>query len=529
MTKMKVLVAEKVSEEGLKVLKNELEVVDGLKMTREELLEAIPEFDALLVRSATQVDKELLEKATKLQIVGRAGNGIDNIDLDEATKAGVVVANTPDSNTTSAAELAIALLLASARNIPAADRQLKSGEWDRTLFKGTELFGKTVGIIGLGRIGSMVATRLAAFQMNVISYDPYISDERFRKFKVEKIENLDDLLQRADFITVHTPRTEETKGMLADPQFELMKDGVRLINDARGGIISEASLLKYLKLGKVRSAALDVHESEPSGNHELMEYPGVVVTPHIGADTDEAQENVGVTIANQVISALKGEVVANAVNLPTLNRENLVAMKPYIAAMEKLGKMYYQLKTAPIKNITINYYGGIAEQEVEMITLATIKGILEPVSKDMVNYVNAKLFAEQKGITVNEKKFDEIYNGFADLIRVEIQSDKETFTYAGNVNSKGEAKLVEVEGYDIDITPSEYMLFIKNFDVPGVIGKLGTILGTEKVNIATMQVGRNVIDQKALMVLGIDNQCSKEALGLIGRMENIEMAKVVKM
>ncbi len=529
MEKFKVIVSEAMSAEGLAVLKESLEVVDGTKMSRQELLDIIGEFDALIVRSATQVNEELLSRATKLKIVGRAGNGIDNIELDSATKYGVVVANTPESNTVSAAELAVALLLSSARNIPAADSQLKSGKWDRSLFKGTEIFGKTIGIIGLGKIGSLVATRLKAFQTTVIAYDPYITDDRFKQFGAEKVKTLEELLQRADIITIHTPKTAETNGMIDEPQFELMKTGVRLVNDARGGIIKESALVKYLENGKVRSAALDVHEQEPSGNYNLLNRPNVVVTPHIGADTDEAQENVGVTIAHQVIAALNGEVVANAVNLPTLNREDMAALKPYILALEKFGKVYYQLRNEAIESITLKYYGKLASQETEMLTLAAIKGVLEPVILDKVNYVNAKLTAEQRGITISERKIEGPYAGYNEFVKISIKTKNDKFSIAGNVDAKGEAKILEIEGYSMDLTPSKYMLFIKNLDVPGVIGKLGTILGQENINIATMQVGRDLETRNALMVMGIDHECSKESLDRIAKLENITLVKLVKM
>lgn len=529
MEKFKVIVSETMSDEGLAVLEEFLEVSDGTNMSRQELLDVIDQYDALIVRSATQVDEELLSKASNLKVVGRAGNGIDNIVLDAATKYGVVVANTPESNTVSAAEHAVALLLASARNIPAADRQLKSGEWDRSYFKGTELFGKTIGVIGLGKIGSLVASRLKAFQTRVIAYDPYISDDRFGQFGAEKAETLEEILTQSDIITIHTPRTPETTNMIDEAQFELMKKGVRLVNDARGGIINEAALIKYLENGKVRSAALDVHAKEPSDNHELMRRTDVVVTPHIGADTDEAQENVGVTIANQVIAALNGEVVANAVNLPTLNRENLATLKPYVLALEKFGKVYYQLFNDAIESVSLKYYGSLAKEDTEMLTLAALKGILEPVLLDRVNYVNAKLIAEQRGMTVTEKKYEDNYAAYSDFAKISIKTKTGKFSIAGNVDAKGEARILEIDGYSMDLAPSKYMLFIKNLDVPGVIGKLGTLLGEEEINIATMQVGRDLETKKALMVVGIDNACSKESLEKISKLENITMAKLVIM
>ena len=349
MEKFKILVAERISEEGLAVFEAapEMEFDVELKLDRKELLERIPLYDALVVRSKTKVDGELIEKAGRLKIIGRAGNGIDNIDIEAATKKGVLVANTPESNTMSAAELAIGLMLAQSRNIPQATAHLKSGKWDRNLFKGTELFGKTLGIIGLGRIGSLVAKRMRAFGMKIVAYDPYISDERFEKYHAEKKEKIEELIKVADFITVHTPKTEETIGMIGEKEIALMKKGVRLVNDARGGIIEERALLNALKSGHVASAGIDVFEKEPCIGNPLFELDNIVVTPHLGASTHEAQQNVGETIAGQVIGGLRGEVVPNAVNLPALNRENIEMVKPYLKLAEQMGKLYYQLNRDP--------------------------------------------------------------------------------------------------------------------------------------------------------------------------------------
>ena len=529
MEKYRVIVTEAMSDEGLDVLKDVVSVTDGTAFSRQELLDVIGEYDALIVRSATQVNEELFRRAYRLKVVGRAGNGVDNIDLAAATESGVVVANTPESNTVSAAEHAVALLLASARCIPAADRQLKSGQWDRSFFKGTELFGKTVGVIGLGKIGSLVALRMKAFQTTVIAYDPYISDERFKQFAAEKVDTLQELLQRSDIITIHTPKTQETTGMIDAEEFELMKDGVRIVNAARGGIIAEQALLNALDSGKVRSAALDVFAKEPSDNHELMGRDNVICTPHIGADTDEAQENVGITIANQVIAALHGDVVPNAVNLPTLNRENMAEFKPYIQALEHFGKIYFQLNSDPVDMVDVQYYGRLAEIETDMLTIAVVKGILQPVLLDKVNYVNAFSLAGQRGIAIKENKYPETYNGYQEFVKIVIRSKNSAFSIAGNVDTKGEGRFLEIDGYTMDFSPSRYMLFIKNLDVPGVVGKLGTLLGQEQINIATMQVGRDTETKKALMVLGIDEACSKESLAKIAELENITLAKLVIM
>lgn len=525
----KVLITEKVDEEGIKLLRQETEVDVCLGISREELLQKIGGYDALIVRSGTKVNEELLEHGKRLKVVGRAGNGVDNIDVNAATARGIIVANTPESNTMSAGELAIGLLLAQARNIPQANQFLKSGKWDRSPFKGTELYGKTLGIIGLGRIGSLVATRMTAFGMKIVAYDPYIADERFKRFGAEKKETLKELLQEADFVTVHTPKTKETFKMIGDREVGWMKQGVRVVNDARGGIIDEAALCRGLKSGKIASAAIDVHENEPSHNTELFALNQVVVTPHIGADTVEAQQNVGITIARQVISALKGGIVPNAVNLPALHRDELALIQPYLDLMEKLGKLYYQLHTETIELVEISYWGNIAKQDTEMTTIAFVKGLLEPVIQDRVNYVNATLQAQQRDITVEQKKFQQNHNGYSDLISIAIKYKGGKFTLAGSLSVKGEGKLVEVNDYEVDVKPSTHMLFVQNADEPGVIGNIGLLLGKEKINIATMQVGRNQRGKQALMILNVDGEVEKSTLDKLEGVENVLWAKGVNL
>ncbi|SKC64020.1 phosphoglycerate dehydrogenase [Maledivibacter halophilus] len=525
----KVIVTERVDEKCIELLQEKVDVDVKFNLPRQELLKIIESYDGLVIRSSTKVNKELLSKAKKLKVVGRAGNGIDNIDIDEATKKGVVVANTPDSNTISACELTIGLLLATARNISQANSYLKSGKWDRKRFIGSELYGKTLGIVGLGRIGGLVAARMAAFDMNIIAYDPYIADDRFKRFRAEKKETLEELLKESDFITLHTPKTTETIGMIGEEAINQMKPGARIVNVARGGIIDEKSLLKGLNSGKVVSAGLDVHEEEPANNNPLFEIQNTVVTPHIGASTVEAQENVGTTIAKQVLSALEGEVVPNAINLPTLNRDDLKNIKPYLDLMEKLGKIYYQLYTSPIDMIEIDYYGDLANQDVEMITVAFLKGLLETIIKDRVNYVNAKLTAKRRGIIVNERKLNENYNGYNDLVKVKIKGKEIVFTMAGNLSTKKEGRLVEILGYEVDVTPTEHMIFIQNRDLPGVIGKIGTLLGTEKINIALMQVGRLFVGEEALMILNVDNEVSIETLNKVKKIDNILSAKKIRL
>jgi len=529
--KFKVLVAERISEEGLAIFEAvpEIDVDVELKLSRNDLLKRIADYDALVVRSKTKVDGELIKKASKLKIIGRAGNGIDNIDIEEATLKGVLVANTPESNTMSAAELAIGLMLAQSRNIPQANAHLKNGKWDRNLFKGTELFGKTLGIIGFGRIGSLVSMRMRAFGMKVVAYDPYISDERFEKFHAEKKETVKELIEVSDFITVHTPKTEETIGMIGEKEIGWMKKGVRLVNDARGGIINEKALYNALKDGRVASAGIDVFESEPSLGNPLFELDNIVVTPHLGASTNEAQQNVGETIARQVIGGLRGEIVPNAVNLPALNRENIESVKPYLKLAEQMGKLYYQLNRESVESVAVSYYGDIAGQDVDIVTLAFLKGLLEPVVKEGVNYVNAQKLAEDRGIHVSQKKDSIEKHQYRELMSVKVKNGKETFEIAGNLSAKKEGRIVYILGYEVDVNPTEYMMFIQNMDVPGVIGRIGTILGKGCVNIATMQVGRNNPGEKALMVLNVDGPVSKTVLDEISSKEDIMWAESIKL
>ncbi|CAH2212579.1 phosphoglycerate dehydrogenase [Tepidibacter aestuarii] len=527
--KNKVIITEMIDKEGIKILQKTVDVDIKAGISREELLNIINEYNGIIVRSNTMVDKELLDKGTNLKIVGRAGNGIDNIDIETATKRGIIVANTPQSNTMSACELTIGLLLSQSRNIPQANEDTKLGNWGRNSFKGVELYGKTLGIIGLGKIGSLVATRMKAFGMNIIAYDPYIMDERFEKFKATKKDELKDLLQESDFITVHTPKTEETINMIDENEIECMKIGVRLVNAARGGIVNENALLKGIEDGKIASAALDVHNIEPCVNSKLFDHPNIVVTPHIGAGTIEAQENVGKTIANQIINGLNGDIVTNAVNLPTIHREELKLIKPYIELAEKLGKIYYQIHNEPIELVDIQYHGNIASQDVQMVTIAFIKGLLEPVMKENVNYINAHLCAKNRGIIVNEEKKKDNYKNYVDSMSVKIKNKNGEFTLLGSLSSKKEGKLVEIHGYEVDVNPTRHMLFIQNWDVPGVIGDIGMVLGKNNVNVATMQVGRNTRGQKALMILNVDEGVSKESIEGISNSKNVLWAKGIKL
>ncbi len=517
----KVIISEKIAEEGLALLEKELEVDNRDGISRAELLDIIDQYDALIVRSVTKVDEELIKKGTRLKIVGRAGNGVDNIDVDVCTRHGVIVANTPDSNTISAAEQTISLLLSSIRNTAWANAFLKGGTWDRKPFRGVELYGKTVGIVGLGRIGSMVATRLKAFNMKVIAYDPYISDERFERYGAEKKESLEELLKEADFITVHTPRNEETMHMIDEKMLEFAKDGVRLVNCARGGIIKEEAILKRLEAGKIGSVGLDVFEEEPARSNPLFKYNNVVVTPHLGADTFEAQKRVGENIAEQVIMALRGEIVPNVINLPTMLGEELEYLKPYIMLSEKMGSIYYQLVRNPIGRVELIYSGPMTRNETEMLTVAFLKGLLHPVMDDKVNYVNAKLIAEERGIKVYERKEETSTRRYKNTIEARIFNHESNLNLVGTLSRARQPLLVEINDYETENNLEGYILLVENEDRPRIIGPFATALGDHGVNIASMKVARKTKGDISIMLINVDNKVEDEVLEELEKLEGI--------
>lgn len=526
---MKILVAEQISEKGIEILQQGGAQVDvRLQLPREELLAIIKDYDAIIVRSVTKINEEFYERAKNLKVVGRAGNGVDNIEMDGATKRGIIVVNTPEANIISAAEHTIGLLISSCRNIPQANTCLKNRKWDRSNFKGVELNGKTVGIVGLGRIGSLVATRLQSFGMRVIAYDPYITDARFKKFGVEKKETLNELITESDFITVHTPKTEETFGMISTEQLSIAKKGVRVVNCARGGIIDEVALAEALKQGIVASAALDVLVDEPNTTSPLLDFDNVIVTPHLGADTIEAQDNVSVTVAQEVLSALRGDMVPNAVNLPALRHHELEVLKPYLRLGETLGKLYHQLEREPVSKIEITYSGEVTGLKMSVITLAVLKGLFEPILKERVNYVNASFIAEQRGISITESTESEIKN-YTSLVKLKVTAEDKLYTFTGTLFGKEEIRIVEVCGYEFDINPSACLLVVENMDKPGIIGQIGTLLGASKINITAMQYSRNLETRQAMMILSIDAQISKEVLGLIRSIDGVIAARIVKL
>jgi D-3-phosphoglycerate dehydrogenase len=526
---MKIIVTEKISEKGMQVLQESGAQVDlKLKMPREELLEVIGGYDAIIVRSATKVNEELFENGKQLKVVGRAGNGVDNIDMPSATKHGVIVVNTPDANSVSAAEHTIGLMLAASRKSPQANAAMKNRIWDRSPYTGVELYGKTLGIVGLGRIGALVSTRLQAFDMRVIAYDPYIADSRFEKFGVEKKETLAELMQEADFVTIHTPKTKETLGMIGKEEFALAKKGLQIVNCARGGLIDEEAIAWAVAEGIVAGGGIDVLNDEPETTSPLFDLEHIIQTPHIGADTLEAQDNVGVSIAHEVLSALRGEMVPNAVNMPTLQHQELDRVKHSLQLGEILGKFYYQLNREPVERVEVVYSGDTAKMETSVITLAVLKGLMEPVIQEKVNYVNAGLLAKNRGIEVVESRMTENEH-YLNFIQLRVHSKDSTFTIGGTVFGKKELRIAEVNGFMFDVIPTPYMLIAENIDQPGMIGKIGTMLGQNNINIATMQVSRNVQGQKAMMFLTIDSEPTNGDLDNIATVDGIQKIQFVRL
>ncbi len=509
---MKVLVTDPISEEGIKILKSDPDVqVDvATKLTKEQLIEKIGDYHALIIRSETQVTKEVIEAGKNLKIIGRAGVGIDNVDVPAATAKGIIVANAPEGNTIAACEHTISMMLAISRNIPQANASLKSGKWERSKFMGVEVLGKTLGVVGLGRIGGEITKRMRGMGMEVLAYDPFTTPERAQQIGA-KLTTLDEIYEKADYITVHTPLIPSTRHMVSGPQFARMKKGVRIVNCARGGIIDEAALLEALKSGKVAAAGLDVFEKEPPVGNPLLELPNVVVTPHLGASTAEAQVNVAITIAEQVLNAFKGAPVTTALNIPIMKPDVMEKVKPFLPLAEKLGRFAAQISEGQIKEIIIGYYGEVAQKDVSLVTVAALKGVLDVKMGEPVNYVNAQLIAKDRGIKVAETKFGET-GDYTNLITVTLKTDKQEYVVSGTIFAKDDARIVDIQGYRVDAVPAGIMIVTRHQDRPGVIGKVGTILGKLNINISAMTVGRDTVRGDAVMILTVDDEVPQATL-----------------
>jgi len=515
----RVLVTEPISIEGLRTLGSSLDVVESFDIEREELLEVIGGFDALVIRSLTLVDRELLERAERLRVVGRAGVGVDNIDIAFATSRGVMVVNAPESNVISAAEHTMAFMLALTRNLPAADRDLKHGVWPEAKSHGVELLGKTLGIVGLGRVGSAVAVRAASFGMRVIAYDPYISDERFRNFGVERVPGLEALMAASDYVSVHTPKTEETCDMIGERELSLAPDGVRIINCARGGIVNESALVGALTAGKVAAAGIDVFEGEPVTDHPLFSFEQVLVTPHLGGSTEEAQSRVGQTVAAQVVESLAGLLPRYALNMPVADAETLASVAPFMPLAEVLGSAYTQLFGVPTAGVEIRCSGEVTRYRTELLTLAFLKGLLGSVEGDGVTVVNGRHLARKRGIEVIESRSTDADN-FTSLITVRGSNGSQGSLSATLMAPHG-VRITEIGGFEVDLMPTGSALVCwfdgEAVDRPGIVGGVGTMLGEAGVNINRMEVGREVIDGRAIMLISPSGDVSQSAVELLER------------
>lgn len=501
MTRHKVVVAEQIADAGVAALERSCDVVVVVGEPRERVLKELHEASAIIVRSATTVDREMIEAGPSLQVIGRAGIGVDNIDIETATSQGVMVVNAPNANTISAAEHTMALILAQARHVAKADLSLREHRWDRKEFVGVELHGKTLGVLGLGKIGTYVAQRASAFGMKIIAYDPYVSSDRARRLDVEMLP-LDDVLASADFITIHLPRTPQTENLIDAAAIEGMIDGVRIVNVARGGIVSENDLAEAIRSGKVAGAAIDVFDTEPKTDSPLFDLPEVTVTPHLGASTTEAQDKAGVAVAESVAQALKGEMVLSAVNLD-LGTAASHDLKPYIQLTEQLGKIFTALAKGLPNELTVTIRGELAEEPSKPITLSALKGVLAASSENPVSYVNAPHLAQAHGMAVVEESQLNI-DDYQSVIRLSGQVKGRHRTIAGTFMARKGAVLVGVDGYAIEVPLTEYMLLVRNDDTPGCIGRVGTYLGDSGYNISDMVVGRNVSGSGAMMGIALD-------------------------
>ena len=523
---MKVLVSDNISPRGVEILKKaglEVDVKTGMKP--EELKACIGEYDGLVIRSATKVTAEIIEAASRLKVIGRAGSGLDNVDKNAASKKGIVVMNTPGGNTITTAEHSIAMLFSVARLIPQATASMKAGKWEKKKFMGVELYNKTLGIVGLGNIGGQVAKKAQGLEMNVIAYDPFLSEDKAKETGIKKV-SLDELFAQSDFITVHSPMTPETKGLINARTISKMKNGVRIINCARGGIVNEQDLYEALKSGRVAGAALDVFEKEPPENSPLLTLDSVICTPHLGASTEEAQENVAVAVAEQIADYLVFGTIRNAVNFPSLPSDQVPRLQPYISLAEKLGGFASQIFEGGATEIAVEFHGDAAAINTAPVTIAAIKGFLAPILLETVNFVNAPIIARERGIEVNEIKSGDA-GDYHSMIALRIKAkDKESYV-AGTLFSKTDPRIVLIDKFKVEIVPEGELLLMYNNDKPGVIGNIGNTLGRSGINIARMHFGRETAGGTAISVVSIDATPTPEVIEEIKRLPNILSVKQI--
>ncbi|BAC07877.1 phosphoglycerate dehydrogenase [Thermosynechococcus vestitus] len=525
----KVLVSDPIEQVGLDLLAQVAQVDVKIGLSEEELIKIIPEYDALMIRSGTKVTKDVIEAANQLKIIGRAGVGVDNVDVPAATRKGIIVVNSPEGNTIAAAEHTLAMMLSLARHIPDANAAVKAGQWDRKRFTGVEIYKKTLGIIGLGKIGSHVATVARAMGMKLLAYDPYLSTERAEQLGCRLVE-LDVLFAESDFITLHLPKTPETQHLINAKTIAKMKPTARIINCARGGIIDEVALVEALKSGRLAGAALDVFENEPLEADSPLRSLGMeaILTPHLGASTEEAQVNVAIDVAEQIRDVLLGLPARSAVNIPGLRPDVLEKLAPYMQLAETLGNLVGQLAGGRVESLEVRLQGELATNESQPIVIAALKGLLSPALRERVNYVNAGLEAKERGIRVVETR-DESQRDYAGSLTLIAKSPSMTRSVSGALLSHNELRITSIDDFPISVAPTRYMLLTLHRDMPGIIGKIGTQLGSFNVNIASMQVGRKMVRGNAVMVISLDDPLPEGLLEEILKVPGIRDAYIVNL
>jgi D-3-phosphoglycerate dehydrogenase / 2-oxoglutarate reductase len=526
---MKILVSDNLSESGIEKLMRvpgfDVEVNTSLKP--EEFCRIIKEFDALVIRSGTKVTAEVLENAENLKVIGRAGIGLDNVDIEAASKRGIVVMNTPEGNVITTAEHAIAMMLALTRNIPQASGSIKAGNWEKKRFKGKEVFNKVLGIIGVGRIGRIVADRAAGLKMRVIGYDPYINPEVIDKLGIQGV-TFEELLARADYITIHTPMTSETRNLLNAEAFRKMKPGIFIINCARGGIVNEEDLCAAIKEGIVAGAALDVFTKEPPAGNPLLELEQVIATPHLGASTEEAQENVAIAVADQVADFLTRGTIRNAVNAPSIDGAILAKLRPYLALAEKLGCVLTQITKGAIQKVAIEYVGEAAALETQPMTISILKGMLTPILGDMVNFVNVPIHVKERNIKVSESIQSEAED-YTNLISIRVVTSEQENLVAGTIFGKKEPRMVRINDFRLEAALEGHLLLIYNIDTPGTIGAIGTCLGKHNINISMMDVGQVLERGQNIIFLRTDTPVTPHVVKALLAMDNVDIVQAIEL
>lgn len=526
-TTKRVLVADQISDRGLEILSERLDVTYDPKITAEKLLETIGEYDALLVRSRTNVTSDVISRGNKLKVIGRAGVGVDNIDVKAATEKGVLVVNSPEGNTASAAEHTLALMFSLARNVPAADASMKSGQWERNQFMGVELFNKVLGVIGLGKIGSRVAQAALALGMKVLVYDPFISEERAKQLNLQSVP-LEEIWMRADFITIHTPKNAQTTNLISGTVLSRIKPGVRIVNASRGGIVDEAALARAIKDGRVAGAALDVFEDEPPKDSALLELGNkVVLTPHLGASTIEAQFNVAIDLAEQIRDYLTEGMARSPVNLPFMRPEILKSLGKYLALAEAMGAIAGELAKENVREFELIAYGGLANKATEPLVVAALKGMFMGKIEG-VTFVNAQIVARNHGVQVRESRLPES-NEYQEGLTILVSTDSGTTSISGTILAQHDPIITKINEHPINLTPAKYMLFTMHKDQPGMIAKVATVLGEQDINISTMSVGRVGVRQDAVMVLTMDEPIGPEVVRILTEQSGIHTARFVSL